>query len=217
MKKHKTAYIDEEKSEIRNFQSQVYKTLDVLSFLPKSDLDEFVQELLISGAEAFVVDFRLNVYRIDVKVPINYNGADLIDKILKIRKGFPCFILTAYDEDAIQRIEDVNYVYHKDILRPEKRAGISLVEKIRIQIEHYQAAIEKKTNRFLELLEKSEKTGLSEAEENDLLKLDSFLERSINNHDALPDERKKQFAIEKIDDLLASTHELLAHLRGEKE
>ena len=218
MKKHKVAYVDENNRDIQNFQRRVYEILDVLPFFPKPDIDEFVEELLTSGAEAFIVDFRLNEYRTDVEYPINYDGTEVVEKILAIRKGFPCFVLTSYDGDAIQKTSDVNYVYPKNILVPEKQPGqTSFGEKIRIQIEHYQTSLENKTNRFLELLEKSEKTGLSEAEENELLKIDSFLEKSINNHDALPDERKKQFAIEKIDNLLASTHELLAHLRGEKE
>ena len=62
----------------------MYEILDVLDFLPKANLDEFVDELLNSEAEAFVSDFYLNEYRIDVAEFVNYTGAELIDKILTI-------------------------------------------------------------------------------------------------------------------------------------
>ncbi len=82
MEKHKIAYIDENQRDIRTFQRQVHEILEVLEFLPKSNLDDFVEELLTSGAEAIVADFRLNEYRLDEQVPINYDGTDLIKKVL---------------------------------------------------------------------------------------------------------------------------------------
>jgi hypothetical protein len=216
MKKHKVAYVDEERSAINTFQRQVHETLDVLEFIPKPDLDEFVQELLNSEAEAFVVDFRLNVGRIDVEGPITYNGSELVEKILAVRKGFPCFVLTGYDEDAVQQTTDVNYVYSKDILEPGKQPGnITLAEKIRVQIEHYQANLKKQNERFEALLHKSETQGLTEAEENELLKLDSFLESVLDDRESLAPEKKNEIAVGKIEELINSTQELLNVLRNE--
>lgn len=216
MKKHRVAYIDENSRDIRNFKRRVYETLDVIGFIPKPDLDEFVQELLNSEAEAFVVDFRLNEYRTEVEGPITYNGSELIEKILETRKGFPCFVLTSFDEDAIQQTVDVNYVYPKDILNPDKQPGkITLAEKIRVQIEHYQANLAMQNERFQALLAKSESKGLTEAEENELLKLDSFLESAFDDRESLSPEKKSQLAIGKIDELIHSTHELLKALKKE--
>lgn len=214
MKKHKVAYIDEYRPDIRNFQYQVHETLDVLEFVPKPDLDEFVQELLNSGAEAFVVDFRLNEYRTEVEGLITYNGSDLIERILAFRKGFPCFVLTSFDEDAVQKTEDVNYVYPKDILVKEL-GQTTFTEKVRIQIEHYQAALRKNSERFEALLKRSMTQELTEAEESELLRLDSFLESALNGHESLPPEKKSKLAIGKIDELIYSTNELLKVLKEE--
>lgn len=214
MKKHTVAYIDERSSDIRKFQRRVHDILEVVDFMPKPNLDEFVQELLNSGAEAFVVDFRLNEYRTETKGPITYNGSELIEKILEVRKGFPCFILTSFDEDAVQQIVDVNYVYPKDIL--DKPLGkITLAEKIRIQIEHYQANLAKQDKRFQALLAKSDHEGLTEAEENELLRLDSFLESTLDDRESLSQEKKNQLALGKIDELIHSTQELLKALKEE--
>ncbi len=214
MEKHKVAYIDEQSSEIRNFQRYVYSTLDVLDFIPKPDLDEFIEELLNSGAEAIIADHRLNEYRDEVEGPIDYTGTQLLERIWQIRKGFPGIVLTTHDDDAVQEIENVNYVYPKHIL--DKPVGqVTLAEKIRIQIEHYQATLAKTNARFHELLEKSDTGELTETEEIELLNLDSFLESTINDHNALPPEKKNKLAVGKLDELLNSTNQLLKALKGQ--
>jgi len=217
-RRHLIAYIDEDRDAIDRFRGRVYESLDVIPFLPKPELDEFVDELFNSGAEAFVVDFRLNEYRDDDRDPVNYDGIELIEKIWRIRNGFPCFVLTSYDGAAVEEMYDVNFVYPKDILTSDKQAGqVSFAEKIGTQIEHYQAALEKKDERFHQLLEKSEIEQLTEDEENELLDLDSFLERSLNNQNALQPEKKKRFAIGRIDELLKSTNELLNVLKRKED
>lgn len=215
MKKHTIAYIDEDQKDVTRFQRRVHKTFDVLGFMPRPDLDDFVIELLTSGAKAFVVDFRLSVYRENVEGHISYNGAELVERILSIRKGFPCFVLTSFDDEAIQEIGDVNYVYPKEIVIGNKKIGqVTLAEKIRVQIEHYESNVIKNSNRFYELVEKSEDNSLSEEEENELLKLDSFLESTINDHDSLSDEKKNKLAIGKLNELINSTNSLLEELRS---
>jgi hypothetical protein len=212
MNKYKIAYIDESRDEITKFQRRVYEAFDVLDFLPKGDLDNFVDELLNSGADAFVSDFRLNEYRNDVKEAIQYSGADLIETLLNIRQEFPCFVLTSYDNDAVQRMTDVNYVYSKEILTIDNQAEI-FIKKIRAQIEHYDANIKLASDRFFDLQVKSIEKDLTEEEENELLTLDTFLENSLNRRSALPTEKKSQLAIGKVDELLSFTNELLKLLR----
>lgn len=188
----------------------------MLAFLPKANLDEFVEELLTSSAEAFVVDFRLNEYRDDVGEAISYTGADLVERIIKFRKDFPCFVLTSYDADAIQKVPDVNYVYAKEIIESDNPLGqVTFAEKVRVQIEHYQATIQSKTDKFHALLDASETRDLTEAEENELLELDSYLESALNDHLALPKEKKSQLAVGRIDELITSTTDLLRFLKGE--
>jgi len=218
MIKHKIAYIDEERSAIIRFQSRVSQTLEVIGLLPEPNLDEFIIELLNSGVEAFVVDFNLGEYRTDVRGPIQYNGAELVEKILQIRKGFPCFVLTSYDSDAVHTMQDVNYVYPKDILVPGKRpVQLELAEKVRIQIEHYQEMLEDTNTRFHELLDLSETRQLTEKEENELLRLDSFLESALDDRTALAQEKKNHIATGRIDELIDMTSKLLQELQGGDE
>jgi hypothetical protein len=218
MIKHRVAYIDENPDDSRKFQRHVAETLSVLVFLPEPNLDEFVEKLINSDADAFVVDFMLNEYRIAVQEHITYTGAELLDKILEIRRGFPCFLLTSFDNHAVQMIGDVNYVYNKEIINPEQQSGgITLAEKIRIQIEHYKKDIEKVNDRFHELLNKSNEQDLTELEENELLKLDTFLESTINDYQALPLEKKNKLAVGRTNELIISTNELIALLKNKNK
>jgi len=214
MNKYKIAYIDETRDEITKFQRRVYEAFEVLVYLPKGDFDNFVDELLNSDAEAFVSDFRLNEYRNDVKEAIKYSGADLIETLLSVRQEFPCFVLTSYDNDAVQRMTDVNYVYSKEVLSESKQAE-KFIGKIRAQIEHYNRSIDLANDRFFDLLTKSAERDLTEDEENDLLALDTFLENSLDRRNALPPEKKSQLAIGKIQELLLSTNELLKLVRNQ--
>jgi len=215
MERHRIAYIDESNDELIRFQQRMDDTFEVFATLPQPNLDEFVHELLTLNVKAFVADFRLNEYRSDTQGTIAYNGAELIEALLSIRQGFPCFVLTSYDNDAVTEIGDVNYVYPKEILTTSI-GQVPLAEKIRIQIEHYQARIAKSNARFHELLRKSELTELTEVEENELLNLDSYLERSLNSHNVLPPEKKELLSIGRLNDLIESTQNLLKALREQK-
>jgi hypothetical protein len=216
MIKHRIAYIDESIDEITKFQRRVYETFDVIDFLPQADLIDFVEELVNSDVEAFVADFRLNEYRKDVKEAITYTGADVIEKLLSLKQDFPCFVLTSYDNDAIQQVNNVNYVYSKEVLTDEKQA-VKFIDKIRVQIEHYERTMNDISSRFFALLEKSELEELSEDEELELLDLDTTLERAFYKFKALPIEKKNKLALGKIDELLSSTNELLKLLRERKK
>jgi len=217
MNKHKIAYIDESRDDIAKFQRRVYDAFDVLVFLPKGDFNSFVEELLNSDAEAFISDFRLNEYRNDVKEAIGYSGADLIEALLRMRNEFPCFVLTSHDSDAIQHMTDVNYVYSKEILTIDMgKQGEKFIEKIRVQIEHYNTNINLFSDRLFDLQLLSTERDLTEDEENELLILDTFLENSLNRRNALPPEKKTQLAVGKINELLTSTNELLDLLRDRK-
>lgn len=216
MSKHKIAYIDESRDEIMRFQRQVYESLDVEVFYPKEDMDFFIEELLNSGVEAFVSDFHLGHYREDVNVNINYTGGDLIERLLAIRERYPCFVLTSFDNDAVERMNDVNYVYSKQLLTDTKQVRI-FIKKVIAQIEHYSQNINDASARFFDLLDRSANRKLTEEEENQLLELDSFLERTLSQKSALPKERKNQLVIEEITKLLSSTNDLIQMLRENRK
>jgi len=214
MPDYKIAYIDEEPAEIRNFQRKMSREFEITDILPKQDLEIFVEELLSLDIDAYVIDFQLNEYQEDNPEPVNYNGSNLINKLLERRPKFPCFILTSHALAAVSDTRDVNYVYSKDSLRhdPQSRE-INFATRIRIQIEHYQSTIEETTARFHELVDKSNEQDLPQEEEDELLSLDSFLENVLDAKEALNPERKKEFVVGRIDLLIDKSEEIIDLLR----
>lgn len=214
LKKHRILYIDEQKSEARKFKRR-FKDFIVESWLPEANLDLFVEKILASNFMGIIVDFLLSEHREDIDYHVPYNGAVLVDAIWEKRAHFPCIVLTSFDNDAVDTISDINYVYSK-ILLNQDLGKVPLQEKMRIMIDKYEKNIEEKEKRFHELLAKMDKQQLTEAEENELLKIDSFLEESLGKNSSLPEEKKKAISIDKIVELIDSTNNLIEQLKKDK-
>jgi len=212
---HKIIYIDERKQDRDKFLRKFDSYFEVEAWSPKSDLRVFVEILLKNNFDAVVTDHRLTEYREDGADEVDYEGVDLVKEFKKFRKDYPCFILTSYDDDAIADVDDVNSVYSKKSLDLDDTKS-PLHERIRMQIEHYQAKINKAKIRLKELLDKYDKAKLSSDEENELLSLDSFLESNICNWASIPKEKKNNIAISKVVELLDTTRSLLDNLKEEK-
>ncbi|MCK5707628.1 MAG: hypothetical protein KAI43_08245 [Candidatus Aureabacteria bacterium] len=216
MKKYKILYIDEERKELREFIRNFDQQFEVETQLPGEDMDEMIRPVIDNTVDALIVDHSLSDYRIDVKVHITYTGSDIIEEVKRRKNDFPCFILTSYDVDAAQNLGDVNDIYPKAMRNPECKYGkLTLQETIRFQIEHYKNRIKEKKDRLCELLEKNEKDGLSLVEENELLDIDNYLERTIAADKALPRIKKEEIAFEKINALIDFTKKLLECLKEE--
>lgn len=206
------AYVDEESTAIRLFQRKFSDVFDVVGLLPKGNMDELIEDIFNAEAKAVVADFKLAEYKTDVKEPIPYDGVQLVQAIRGIRHGFPCFVLTSYDSDAIQESSDVNLIYPKETL--DKHLGnTTLKEKVNVQIKHYLAELKKNTEEFKALLDKRKAGGLSEQDEERLLELDAKLENSLNGDEAMPKISKHGAGVKKLSELVKSTDELIKELR----
>ena len=216
MKKYKILYIDEEKKELRAFKRNFDQIFEVETQLPVEDMEELIRPVIDNTVDALIVDHLLTEYRRDVKERITYTGADIIEKVKSQKNDFPCFVLTSYDEEAARNLGDVNDIYPKAMRNPEHKFGkLTLQETIRFQIEHYKNRIKEKQARLCKLLAKYEKEGLRPVEENELLDIDNYLERTIAEDKALPKLKKEEIAFRKINELIASTKELLERLNKE--
>jgi hypothetical protein len=105
-------YVDEDDDAREDFyidatRSGLFKEVIILP--PSAELDEMINELLGREFEALVSDFRLA----DAG-PVNYDGSLLVERFLEVRSGFPCFIRTSYDDEAVATAADVNRVYSKE-------------------------------------------------------------------------------------------------------
>lgn len=105
----KVVYIDEE----TGWQSTVHAALsekfeiDIPEKLPR-DISEIWK--LILEAQVAIIDYRLNEDNL-----VSYTGDDVAREIHKHNKHFPIFIITSYEDNAIQECTEVQLIRGKEI------------------------------------------------------------------------------------------------------
>lgn len=217
---YKILLIDEEKDTFDDFNdyvdiSSTKDNIEVITAYPLEDLEEMIALIIKINPDAVVTDFRLNEMKTEINYNVPYNGVELVEEFLKIRLGFPCFVLTAFDDLAVSASEDVNKVYIKNILhnnKEESKAKAKFLDRVINQIEHYQIKIRNAEKELIELIElrKSGKAKISDEER--IIELDNFLESIIDRKSSIPSEFKKLSNDERLTELLSKVDGLLKNV-----
>lgn len=202
------AYVDEQPDERDNFFGDAYDSdlfENIYPIAPDPDINVTLAELMELKIEALVTDFNLS----DAG-PLGYSGEDLVAQFLSIRKEFPCFIRTSWEEDALRTSADVNRVYSKNP-RDDERAGRTLFHRIALQIDRYERQIAAWRSELDALM------AIAPAERNAadiarILELDGKLESSIGDDVGLPEDTKKSL-FDVRDSLLEETERLVADMK----
>lgn len=207
--KYKVAYIDEVDRDIRSFKRSVLlranEKFDVITIKPKPSIEETVSEIFENNVNAVVADFRLS----EEDPTVHYNGSDVIRTVLNIRKGFPAFILTSFEDDAVDKGFDVNIVYEKKDIQTDSK----FFDKVIIQIKKHLAKIESAEIRLLELIEKKKNSSLSFSEEKEFMDLDELIEESLDNRSAIPENLKLFANAEKLESILKKADEIINEVK----
>lgn len=202
---YRIAYVDESLSDIRKFQRYADGFFEVIGIEPSPEIDITIEEILENKVDALVADFDLK----EQNRSITYYGTDLVVKFLEKRRNFPIFIFTSHEDDALERGDDVNIIYEKsiqyfnnldDTLPPIKNN--KLLEKVKFQIDKYQFKIAQSEERLLELLEKSKNGTIDSIEEEEILQLDSEIEKSLDGGSIIPNLIKNRNEYSKLTELL---------------
>lgn len=213
MTKYKIAYIDESPDETREFQNYAKTEFDVIPITPMSSINDLVAQIINTKAEAVIIDFDLT----DKDPKIHYKGNKVAEKILEIREGFPVFIFTSFDEQAIQQSDDVNIIYEKRVMgEKDYDEKIKFKERVKKQIDNYKKKIEAKEKRLLELLEARKQKPLKNIEENELIELDNFLEKSLNKSHLIPSDLKSTTNTQRLNSLLEKADSILEKLKKDE-
>ena len=217
MSKFKIAYIDESQEEIGKFQRFCFPTFDVIPIIPKASIEETCLEILENHVDAVVSDFEFSEQASDIK----YDGTDIISLFLSKREGFPVFIFTSYEPEAISKSDDVNIVYEKgekyltddsgNITKNER-----LIERIKLQVEKYRHKLETDENRLLELIAESKKRKLDALEKEELAELDSKIEKALDKESRISNILRDDKEASELSELLKKVDELARSL-GKKD
>ncbi|MEN9548796.1 MAG: hypothetical protein RIR12_1387 [Bacteroidota bacterium] len=213
MTKFKIAYVDESREEIEKFQRFCFPNFDVVPVYPKPSKEETCSEILENHVDAVVSDFEFSEQMSDIK----YDGTDLITLILSKREGFPVFILTSFEDEAMRKGDDVNIIYEKGEKYVTDDSGNisrneSLLERIKLQIEKYKRKLETDENRILELIAESKKRKLNAVEIDELSDLDSKVEKALDKESVIPNILRESKEALDLSDLLKKVDELAKKL-----
>ena len=176
------AYVDEQENARADFFTDAYQSElfeDVLVLEPALALDDMLGLLLELPIDALVSDFLLTEAG-----PVAYEGTALVAALAKARKGFPCFIRTSYDAEALQAADDVNRVYSKNpVVEGDGRE--KFFERIALQARRYREKILGWQDE-LEELAQIETGNLTAVQIERIVELDSALEQVLGADDAMP-------------------------------
>lgn len=201
------AYVDEREDARDDFltdayQSGLFKEIYVLP--PEQTIPEMLEVLFDLKVDAVISDFRLT----DAG-PVEYNGEQLVEAVLAKRSGFPCFIQTSFDDEALLVADDVNRVYSK-IPHAGDGSRAQLLQRVTLQIRHHEERIEAWRDELEQLLSIDRKE-LSGIQVERILELDEAIEKNIGLDDPVAKQAKRDLL---NDENLSSHH---AELVGEAE
>lgn len=219
MNKYKILFIDEERDSFDDFLDYVDKSnrageILPITRLPVGDIDEMIETILSLNPDAIITDFNLNEKRTDIDYNVPYNGTELLETFLSVREDFPFFVLTAFDDVAINETEDVNKVYVKHILHKSNKeeatkAKATFLDRVIASINHYNSKLRRAENDLLFLIQKRKEGELNYEEEQKIIELDSFIERSIDKSSSVPLDYKTSSNTERLSELLNKVDELI--------
>lgn len=214
---YRILFIDEEQETFEHFQDYVDLSttkdqIEVITQFPFEDIHELIELIYKINPDAIVTDFMLNDIKEDIKYNVPYNGVELMETFLETREDFPFFVLTSFDDLAVNQSDDVNKVYIKNILHnteSESKAKAKFLDRVLNQIDHYKSRINKAEKEILSLLKLRNEGKATLENEKRLIELDTFLEYSIDRKHSIPDEYKTLSNKDKLEEILSKVDDLL--------
>lgn len=221
--KFKIVFIDEEQESLDDFlyyiNRSTHKTMiESIVLKPEPEISDMINKIITINPDIIISDYMLNEAVGELGYNVSYDGTELIMEFLKIREGFPCFVMTALDDEAIVSIDDVNMVYIKKIMHTsynQSDAKADFIQRIIRQAENYKSRIEKAEQELLKLIKLRRTNKASIKDEQQILELDSFLERSIDKRNSIPKEYKTLSNNKMLTDLLKHVDCLIEELGHE--
>ena len=94
----------------------------------------------------------------------------------------------------------------------EEGAKAKFHDKMEEQIDKYKKSIDEAQIELTALVQKKQEKGLTLHEEDRLVELDSFLEKSLDSYTALPADIKRSESLEHLSEVIDKVDEILAKL-----
>ncbi|WP_291329369.1 hypothetical protein [Desulfovibrio sp. UCD-KL4C] len=151
----------------------------------KTIVENLVSKIFEQKVDAVIVDYRLQEY-----TNCSFNGATLVEEILRERPDFPVVYLTSYDVEAVENVKRPFLVYEKDAT-----TNPTFKSKLLNTIFIYKNKIREAEEELMVLIKKENPT---EYDRERIIELDDFLEKSLSKKSSLPKSIKESNILEEL-------------------
>lgn len=208
---YKLAYIDEQEASLSNFYSHFSNDYELLMIKvdANSTVESILQECFDNEVDAIVTDYKL-----EEEGNVSFNGDKLFDAIKTRYIHFPVIMLTSWEPDAIDHMENVHLIYNKDILDGKNSEEFSIFKsKIDSTIKNYYKKIDDTNSRINELIDKRNGSSLEIAEEEELTKLYMLYDELNPDGKDIPANLIQRESITQLNDFVNEAKEILEELK----
>ena len=208
---YRLAYIDEQEASLSNFYSHFKNDyeLTMIKVEETSTIEAILKECFDNEVDAIVTDYKL-----EEEGNVNFNGDKLFNTIKTKYPHFPVIMLTSWEPEAIDHMENVHLIYNKDILNGENGDEFKVFNsKIISNIKNYYKKIEYTDSRIAVLVDKRDNAELDLVEEEELTKLYMLYDELHPDGKEIPTNLIQKGAITQLNDFVSEAKEILEELK----
>lgn len=209
--KYRIVYIDESDAWLNTFYQTFKADFEIIRIKVKEDstINSIVEEIFKNEPDGVVTDYLL-----DEEGQVNFNGNQIVDAIRKVKPHFPITMLTSYEPQAINHMEDVHIINGKSDLDGESEEALQILKsKIQHDIESFYRKLSATQSKIEELVKKKNESELEPQEEEDLTKLFILMDELEPKGKEIRANLIKSESITKLNDFVIETKEILEELR----
>ncbi|WP_417861531.1 hypothetical protein [Winogradskyella sediminis] len=209
--KYRIVYIDESDAWLNTFYQTFKADFEIIRIKVNEDstINSIVEEIFKNEPDGVVTDYLL-----DEEGQVNFNGNQIVDAIRKVKPHFPITMLTSYEPQAINHMEDVHIINGKSDLDGESEEALQILKsKIQHDIESFYRKLSATQSKIEELVKKKNESELEPQEEEDLTKLFILMDELEPEGKEIRANLIKSESITKLNDFVIETKEILEELR----
>lgn len=209
--KYRIIYIDESDAWLNTFCQTFKADFEIIRIKvnEESTIDSLIEEIFKNEPDGVVTDYLL-----DEEGQVDFNGNQIVDAIRKVKPHLPITMLTSYEPQAINHMNEVHIINGKSDLDGESEEALQILKsKIKHDIDNFYRKLSSTHSQIEDLVKKKNESELEPQEEEDLTKLFILMD------DLEPDGKEiranliKSESITKLNDFVHETKEILEELR----
>jgi hypothetical protein len=205
---YKLGFIDEDAGQRNQFYQTFKEDFEVYNI--EADAGDSEEDLIYEAfgnhVDMLLIDFQMS----DV---LGYNGDSIARKVSELNPYFPVLILTSFEEEALDFVDDANTVNGKNIWSGDSESELQVFKKkLNSIINNYNKRVRAAEIELKGLEDKRTAEGLEPDEEDSYVELNIFLEKVSGKGSHLPRAFYSQGTNEKLDNLLEKTEQLLGRI-----